>query len=338
MNSNYKYTRLYIILCFIMLASLTGCSVKNKEDSNATVKPVAIDSTIKEEDNALAFVIVGDWGRCGEYNQQEVGNQMDYFIGKSDAQFIISTGDNFYDNGVRSTSDPLWEDSFEEIYKGANLRREWYVVLGNHDYRGNPQAEVDYTKVSRRWNMPARYFTFAKHINDTATVRFIFLDTSPFVKKYHKEKESYADLVKQDTARQVKWLDSVLASSTEKWKIVVGHHPVYSSSKKHGDTEELKSWLKPRLEKYNVQVYFAGHDHDLQHQKPAGSSVDYIVSGGGSENRPAGKYEHTKFAEGISGFVLASLKADSLKLYFIDYKGKVLYKTGKGATELPAAN
>ena len=259
---------------------------------------------------------------------------MDYFTGKSDAQFIISTGDNFYDNGVRSVSDPLWEDSFEEIYKGSNLRREWYVVLGNHDYRGNPQAEVDYTKVSRRWNMPARYFTFAKQINDTVSARFIFLDTSPFVKKYHKEKESYADLAKQDTARQIRWLDSVLASSTETWKIVVGHHPVFSSSKKHGDTEELKVWLKPRLERYNVQIYFAGHDHDLQHQKPAGSSVDYIISGGGSENRPTGTYEHTKFAEGISGFALASLKADSFKLYFIDYKGNIIYKISRGEKEV----
>ena len=308
-----------------MLIGFSGCAGKNKEDS--TIVAIAADSSIKEEEGALSFLIVGDWGRCGEFNQQEVGDQMDYYTGKSDAEFIISTGDNFYDKGVRSVSDPLWKDSFEEIYKGSNLRRDWFVVLGNHDYEGTPQAEVDYSKVSRRWNMPARYFTFTKEINDTSSVRFIFLDTSPFVKKYHKEKDKYADLARQDTAKQIRWLDSVLAASTERWKIVVGHHPVYSSSKKHGDTKELKEWLKPMLEKYKVQVYFAGHDHDLQHQKPSGSTVDYIVSGGGSENRPTGKYEHTKFAEGVSGFVLASLKADSMNLYFIDYKGNILYKT-----------
>ncbi len=338
MFKNYKYIGINCGLLLSLLVVINGCEVKSKENSNIAAKTTAPDSTIKEEDNALSFIIVGDWGRCGEYNQQEVGDQMDVYTGKADAQFIISTGDNFYDKGVRSVSDPLWKDSFEEIYKGANLRREWFVVLGNHDYEGNPQAEVDYTKVSRRWNMPARYFTFSKQVNDTASVRFIFLDTSPFVKKYHKEKGEYADLAKQDTAKQVKWLDSVLASSTEKWKIVVGHHPVFSSSKKHGDTEELKVWLKPMLEKYKVQVYFAGHDHDLQHQKPAESSVDYIVSGGGSENRPASTYEHTKFAEGTSGFVLATLKADSLKLNFIDYTGKVIYKASRGVEELQKNN
>jgi tartrate-resistant acid phosphatase type 5 len=326
MLKNYKkYTGIYRIALFSMLIGFSGCAGKNKEDS--TIVAIAADSSIKEEEGALSFLIVGDWGRCGEFNQQEVGDQMDYYTGKSDAEFIISTGDNFYDKGVRSVSDPLWKDSFEEIYKGSNLRRDWFVVLGNHDYEGTPQAEVDYSKVSRRWNMPARYFTFTKEINDTSSVRFIFLDTSPFVKKYHKEKDKYADLARQDTAKQIRWLDSVLAASTERWKIVVGHHPVYSSSKKHGDTKELKEWLKPMLEKYKVQVYFAGHDHDLQHQKPSGSTVDYIVSGGGSENRPTGKYEHTKFAEGVSGFVLASLKADSMNLYFIDYKGNILYKT-----------
>lgn len=66
-------------------------------------------------------------------------------------EFIISVGDNFYTNGVASVDDPMWKTSFEDIYKGANLFIDWYPVLGNHDYRGNPQAQIDYSKRSRRW-------------------------------------------------------------------------------------------------------------------------------------------------------------------------------------------
>lgn len=36
---------------------------------------------------------------------------------------------------------------------------DWFPVCGNHEYRGNTQAFMDYGKVSRRWMMPAKYYT-----------------------------------------------------------------------------------------------------------------------------------------------------------------------------------
>ncbi len=74
-------------------------------------------------------------------------------------EFIVSTGDNFYPNGVRSIMDHNWIASFENIYTAHSLQTDWYVVLGNHDYGGDPQAEIDYSEVDRRWNMPARYYS-----------------------------------------------------------------------------------------------------------------------------------------------------------------------------------
>ena len=47
-----------------------------------------------------------------------------------------------------------------------------FAYLGNHEYRGNTQAVIDYSKVSARWNMPDRYYTFAME-NDGVTVRFV---------------------------------------------------------------------------------------------------------------------------------------------------------------------
>jgi len=280
-------------------------------------------SSISKDEDAFRFFVIGDWGRNGEFNQQEVANQMGVTGNVFEPEFVISTGDNFYCCGVASVNDPQWMASYENIYKAHSLNIPWYVVLGNHDYKGNPQAEIDYTKVSQRWKMPARYYTFVQE-----GIRFVFLDTSPFVKKYQKEAQNYADLGLQDTNRQLQWLDSVLVNSKEEWKIVSGHHPIYSTGNKHGNTKELIELVKPILEKNNVQVYFAGHEHDLQYQKPTNSSVHYLVSGSGSEVRPnTPDPQMTRFAQAISGFMAASIHGDIMKVHIIDYQGNTLYQT-----------
>jgi hypothetical protein len=100
---------------------------------------------------------------------------------------------------------------------------------------------------------------------------------------------------------------------------------VYSSNPAHGDTKALQDKLKPVLEKNNVQAYFCGHDHDLQHQQPKGSKVDYFVSGAGSELRPSASYEHTLFAQSTAGFALVAVTDDLMCLYFIDENGNIVY-------------
>lgn len=318
----------YLILNFCLILFLSSCNHEIDNEEKESTVPVE-RALLVQEDRGLNFMVVGDWGRCGQYNQQEVADQMNGFSRTTDPEFIISTGDNFYDNGVRSIEDPLWNRSFENVYSGADLQKDWFVVLGNHDYRGNPQAEIDYSDISRRWNMPSRYFTFVKAVSDSVQARFIFLDTSPFVRKYWRAKEEYADLALQDTVKQLQWLDSLLTHAQESWKIVIGHHPVYSAGTKHGNTQEMIEMIMPRLKKYGVQLYLAGHEHDLQHLRPERSKVDYIISGAGSEVRPTGKNIYAKFSSSTPGFALVSITGDSLFLNFVSNQGKVIYEMAR---------
>ncbi|MGH2574998.1 MAG: metallophosphoesterase [Ignavibacteria bacterium] len=94
----------------------------------------------------LSFLVIGDWGRDGKFNQMEVANQMGLYAQKLNVSFVISTGYNFYPDGVFSIFDNQWQTSFENIYTHISLQIPWYVSLGNHDYLGNVQAEIDYTK------------------------------------------------------------------------------------------------------------------------------------------------------------------------------------------------
>ncbi|MFC0182777.1 acid phosphatase [Pseudarcicella hirudinis] len=285
------------------------------------------DTSSDKSSNTLQFLVLGDWGRNGTQNQQEVANQMNLTALSENTEFVISTGDNFYETGIQSTSDPQWKTSFEDVYAGKGLQKDWFVVLGNHDYQGNPGAQVLYSQKSTRWKMPARYFTVVKPIDGTTAVRFVFIDSNPFVNEYLQKSSLYADILQQNTKKQLAWIDSVLTNSKEKWKIVVGHHPIYSGGYGHGNQDELIAQLKPILEKNHVQMYFCGHSHSSQYLKVPGSLVDYVVAGAGSSTQEFVQPQTSVLFGTIApSFTLVSISSDSLKTSFIDTTGHVLFK------------
>jgi tartrate-resistant acid phosphatase type 5 len=321
------------ILLFTLLAViffLATCIDQKKPEpqvntlkSNATSNEVVTSKTFERSFN---FIIVSDWGWNGYKHQQEVADQMSKTADSVHSKFIVSCGDNFQVSGVASTQDPLWASNFENIYKGLSLQTEWFPVLGNHDYKGSPQAEIDYSKISRRWQMKDHYYTFARKVNDSVSVRLIFLDTPPLVAEYHKRADEYPEIANQDTSKEIKWLRSVLENSKEQWKLVFGHHPVFSASKTHGNTPEMIERVKPLLEKYHAQFYFCGHDHDFQHLHEKGGKVDYIVTGTGGETRPSNTNEMSVFSKSEAGFSVISLKSDSLSVSFIGTSGNIIYR------------
>jgi tartrate-resistant acid phosphatase type 5 len=48
------------------------------------------------------------------------------------SKFVMTVGDNFYDNGTASTIDPIWKTLWIDIYKIGYLGSlQWWAVLGN---------------------------------------------------------------------------------------------------------------------------------------------------------------------------------------------------------------
>ncbi|MCW5908734.1 MAG: metallophosphoesterase [Chitinophagales bacterium] len=304
---------------FLLLALYQTYAATALPSDSSTVLPKPFTENLIPK-NALVFYVIGDWGRKGKYHQRKVAEAMNTCAEVAPPQFIISTGDNFYTFGVKSTNDKLWKKSYENIYNGNAIKEtDWYPVLGNHDHYGNQQAEIDYSKINPHWKMPSDYFAMETKTADNTQVTFVFTNTEPLV---HSNNTA--------TNNQWKFIDSTLSASNSAWKLVVGHHPVYSSNPMHGDSPPLIEKLKPILEKYNVQAYFCGHDHDLQHQQPKGSKVDYFVSGAGSELRPSASYQHTLFAKSIAGFAMVAITNHTMYVYFIDENGNVIYQYSRG--------
>ena len=283
---------------------------------------------LKKTPAAIDFLVIGDWGRSGEYFQKEVALQLGRASYQVGADFIVSTGDNFYPKGVISVQDPAWKRSFEDIYSAHALQTDWYPVLGNHDYAGDPQAEIDYTKVSRRWNMPSRYHSFERVSEDGTKVLFVFMDTSPFEKRYYRDSQEpfRSNVAAQDTAAQKAWLRKTLKSSDAKWKIVFGHHPMHSAGPRNGQTGDIASSLLPDFEQSGADIYIAGHEHSLQHVQ-LGSKLNQFVSGAGSEVTPVKNDGISKFASASHGFFTVSINKEGALFQAIDHEGKILYET-----------
>lgn len=277
-------------------------------------------------DHKFNFYVANDLGRNGYYDQKPIAELMGEMAEKGvDPEFVLATGDIHHFEGVASVNDPLWMTNYELVYSHPELMIHWYPVLGNHEYRGNTQAVLDYGKVSRRWEMPARYYT--KVFNDKGmTMRVVWIDTAPLINKYREEKDKYPDACLQDDECQLAWIDSVLTAAKEDWVIVAGHHPIYAQTKKNeSERTDMQQRLDPILRRHHVDMYICGHIHNFQHIRQKDSNIDYITNSAGSLSRKVAPIEGTLFCSPEPGFSIISANKNQLELRMIDKKGNILH-------------
>ena len=84
--------------------------------------------------------------------------------------------------------------------------------------------------------------------------------------------------------------------------------------------------FKPIFEKYKVDAYICGHEHNLQYIKPEGYT-NYFITGSGSELTPTILHpEGGKFALSDNGFMAFSLTDKKMTVQIINKDGKILYR------------
>ena len=288
----------------------------------------------------VKFIAVGDTGK-GNADQRRVAIAMRDLCAAKGCDFVIMLGDNIYDAGVSSTTDPQWQTKFEQPYMDVNL--PFYVALGNHDYGGKliidaggignefdkGAIEVQYTQVSMKWNMPATYYTFT-----WGDVGFIVLDTNSIL---------WGDTTYGD---QAQWLPSALAAvQDKKWIFTMGHHP-YLSNGEHGNAgdydapelggstipnplpiqngDAMKSFFDDHVCGIS-QVYFAGHDHSRQwlNEPSKMCGTELIISGAGASNTSLKDRGNQAYYEDASepGFMYVVVDGDTFTGEFYDANG-----------------
>jgi 3',5'-cyclic AMP phosphodiesterase CpdA len=266
-----------------------------------TPPPVFSVAPAERPIRVLAF---GDFGN-GSPAQMQLAETMRTYGLNHPFDLGITLGDNFYPRGVTSLEDPHWANDWEKPYGPLGLK--FYPTLGNHDYLppDGPAAEVLYSQHSKTWDMPATFYTFT-----AGPVQFFAIDT-----------EELSDT--RVYQKQLAWLDSEIAKSKARWKIVYGHYQVYSATR--GDEQNLIDRLVPVM-RGRVNLYLCGHDHNLQ-QLQTENGVHYFVDGGGGAplyDFTQKNYARSTFKTKQNGFMVIEANSDKLVLRIIGTNGDVL--------------
>ena len=266
----------------------------------------------------VRFVAVGDTGH-GNPEQYRVGEAMARLCEARGCDFVALLGDNFYPSGVTSVDDPQWETAFVQPYQG--VQAPFYAVLGNHDYGGNGSGnelekarwQVAYSLKNPKWRMPATHYRFS-----AGPVDFFAADTNRSMYKLD-------DRVRADFTA---WL----AASTARWKVVLGHHPLYSNGR-HGNAGSYDgvslvpiangAGVRTFLEEQvcgRADLYLCGHEHILEWlaatcgREGSSTRTELIISGGGASPTPLDEKlpNPDHFHDSALGFLYVVIAGDTL--------------------------
>ncbi len=308
---------------------------------------------------AAHALIIGDWGWTakespdaairnggGYVAQTQVAAGMRRYASNShlrpDALFLL--GDSWYGDLEGGASSPRWVSQFEQMYPADAFPGPAYTMLGNHDYQMLPpsvnkvEAELEYARTGRgldgkptRWTQPARWYTFDFPAHDPL-IHCIVLDSNmPRADGSYQHGQDFT-LKPEEQAAQLRWLEAQLQKPrSTPFLAVLGHHPVFSNGP-HGDHPVLVRDWDPLFQKYKVDLYMAGHDHDLQHLEFEGHPTTHFLSGGGGADLYVLRIdglERGPYAQEVHGFSHLSVTREALVLRHLDADGRFLYGISK---------
>lgn len=248
----------------------------------------------------FTFVVSGD-SRSNDDARRRVKN----IIRDIQPDFTLSTGDLVYDG----TKQNLWDIWFTTM---ADLldRVPFISAIGNHERNSSNYYQLFYlpnhTGTTGINATGEDYYSF-----NYGSAHFIFLNSED---------------VGGPGNDQYDWLAMDLQNTQNSpdilWRIIVFHRPAYSSGS-HGSNQQIQQYWVPLFEQYNVDLVFAGHDHDYERTIPI-NNVIYIVTGGaGAPLRSVGSHNWTAYSRSI--YHACKLQITHSTLYFeaVDTTGNI---------------
>jgi len=247
--------------------------------------------------NYISFSAIGDWGGVSIPPYQVpwghgVAHSVNRIAKTYDDDFVLLVGDNFYWDGVKDVNDKRFVQTFENTFSESlgNLKdMKFYMQSGNHDYRGNMTAQIEYTKKQDRWVFPSLWYNIVQETEDFK-LEIVYIDTNALGGVgTMAEAAGYPMDREERSAMQMEWFENVMKNSDADYLIVSGHHPIYSIAE-HGSQNFMIEKVLPIMKKYGAQVYINGHDHNLQYIQDLEETTGFIVTGCATLPNPSRKH------------------------------------------------
>lgn len=324
----------------------------------ATPRHGFAERKFRPEADAAHALVLGDWGwldvigpndlrgGAGFAAQAQVAQGMRRYAQtqglKPEALFLL--GDSWYGDLAGGAQSPRWKTQFEEMYPAEIFPGPAYTMLGNHDYQKLPptvnkvEAELEYARTGRgldgkptRWTLPARWYTFDFPAH-SPLMHCIVLDSNMPAADGRAAHGAGFTLTRAQQDEQLQWFEQQLQRPrTAPFLVVMGHHPVYSNGP-HGDHPVLVRDWDPLFLKYKVDLYMAGHDHDLQILQFENHPTTHFLSGGGGADLYVLKIDDMArgpYAQEVHGFSQLSVSKKYLELRHLDASGRFLFGVRK---------
>ncbi|MHC5859650.1 metallophosphoesterase family protein [Nostoc sp.] len=298
---------------FLFLSSLTAIGAgflswmlahQNHQSADISDSTTAIAANPAKKDLLLRFVSVADTG-TGAKGQYAVAGAMNAYHKQNPYDLVVLAGDNIYNNGEIEKINEVFERPYQGLLKQGV---KFQACLGNHDIRtANGDPQVKYVG----FNMKGRYYTFRR-----GTVQFFALDTNS----------------NTDWENQLSWLEKELSISNAPWKVVFGHHPIYSSGE-YGTNPDFIKTFTPLFKKYGVQLYINGHEHNYERTR-AIDGTTYLICGAGAGHRPVGRSEWTEYSTSDLSFASYEVYKDRIEISAIATDNRIF---DKGIIQLKSA-
>jgi len=277
----------------------------------------------------LIYFSIGDWGALKntiEYcNMKMVAETIGKYSEYYHPQFIVSLGDNFYKRGVKSVDDEKWNTVwYNNFVMQNNITQslKWMCILGNHDYCSGSkgvQAQLQKTyTLGNNWHMPNHNYAF----HDKKSNSFhIFIDTCQLYPELYIETMQLCN--KESRKRSLIEIEDYLIEANImkcKFICVYGHYHIFSNGY-YANYEVMKEHLCPLFDKYNVDFYFSGHEHNFQILK--NNNTYFVINGAGSFSSEVhltnkDKDVDTIYVNNNNGFCIHTIKDNTFSVKFIN--------------------
>lgn len=274
----------------------------------------------------VTFAVIGDYG-TGDEAEADVAELVTGWA----PSFVVTLGDNWYgvdpftlttEADLDAVTGQFYSDfiyPYQGTYgDGATVTQKFFPVFGNRDR--DPAARLGVEKIY--FNQSRSYYDFVM-----GHVHFFVVDSGYDNSQVNQQADGVTA-----TSVQADWLRAKLMISTARWKVVLFHHPPYSStasalgSPLTGDGYLEYPALRWPFKDWGADIVLNGHGHNYERLEV--DDLPYIIGGwSGRDVNDLAVFHATPRAYSVlryrldTGAIRATVNCNELKLEAINRAG-----------------